>query len=82
MMVHAKDQDGALGNTLAETAELNSPEQLAGVKAGEAVQRAQPDAERITQNRRGFRIAMLVLFLVLASVVALAWLTGRITQSS
>ncbi len=79
MMERAKDRDVVLGATLAETTELNSPEHLAGAEARTAVQRARPDAERIAQNRRCFRIAVLVEFLVLALIAALAWLTERVT---
>jgi hypothetical protein len=82
MMERAKNRDVVLGRTLAETAELNNPEHLAGAEARAAVQRAGPDAERIAQNRRRFRIAVLVLFLVLALIAALAWLTERVTQGS
>ena len=46
-----------------------------------AVQRAGPDAERIAQNRRRFRIAVLVLFLVLALFAVLAWPTERFSTS-
>ncbi len=63
-----------LGRTLAETAELNSPEYLAGVEASAAVQRARPGAESITRNRRWFRIAELILCLFLASIIAAIWL--------
>ncbi len=80
-MERAKNRDVVLGRTLAETAELNSPEHLAGAEARAAVQRAGPDAERIAQNRRRFRIAVLVLFLVLTLIAALAWLTERVTQA-
>ena len=82
MMERAKDRDVVLGRTLAETAELNSPEHLAGAEARAAVQRAGPDAERIAQNRRRFRIAVLVLFLVLTLIAALAWLTERVIWST
>ncbi len=82
MRERAKDRDVVLGRTLAETAELNSPEHIAGTEARAAVQRAGPDAERIAQNRRRFRIAMLVLFLGLALIAALAWLAERVTQGS
>ncbi len=82
MMERANDRDVVLGRTLAERAELNSPEHLAGAEDRAAVQRAGPDAERIAQNRRRFRIAVLVLFLVLALIAALAWLTERVTQGS
>ena len=40
MVERAKDRDVVLGKTLAETAELNSPEYLAGIEASAAVQRA------------------------------------------
>ena len=59
MMERANDRDVVLGRTLAGTAGLNSPEHLAGAEAGAAMQRAGPDAERIAQNRRRFRIAVL-----------------------
>lgn len=72
MAERAKDRDVVLGRTLAETAELNSPKHIAGAEAGAAVQRSGPDAEKTAQNRRHFRIAMLVLFLVLALIAALA----------
>ncbi len=82
MMERAKDRDVVLGGTLAETAELNSPEYLAGAEAKTAVQRAGPNAERIAQNQRRFHIALLVLFLVLALIAALVWLTERVFQGS
>jgi predicted nucleic acid-binding Zn ribbon protein len=41
-----------------------------------------PDAGKVAQNRRRFRIAVLILFLVLALIAALAWLTERVTQGS
>ena len=75
-------KDVVLGKTLAETAELNSPKHIAGTEARASVQRAGLDAERIAQNRRRFRIAMLVLFLGLALIAALAWLAERVTQGS
>ena len=78
-MERAKDRDVVLGRTLAETAKLNSPEHLAEAEARAAVQRAGPDAERIAHNRRRFRIAVLVLFLVLALIGALVLLTERVT---
>ena len=37
MVERAKDRDVVLGRTLAETAELNSPEYLAGVEASAAI---------------------------------------------
>ena len=43
MKGRANDRDVVLGRTLAETAELNSPEYLAGAEARVAVQRAGPD---------------------------------------
>ena len=73
-MERAKDRDIVLGRTLAETAKLTSPEHLAGAEARAAV--------RIAQNRRRFRITVLVLFLVLALIAALAWLTERVIQGS
>ena len=81
-MERSKDRDVVLGSTLAETAELNSPEHIAGAEARAAVQRAGPNAERIAQNRRRFRKAMLVLLLVLALIAALAWLTEQVTQGT
>ena len=81
-MERAKDRDVVLGRTLAETAELNSPEHLAGAEARAAVQRAGPDAERIAQNRHRFGKAALVLLLVLALIAALSWLTVRVTLGS
>ena len=74
MRERAKDRDVVLGRTLAETAELNSPKHIAGTEARGAVQRAGPDAERIAQNRRRFRIAMLVLFLGLALIACAFYL--------
>ena len=71
-----------LGRTLAGTAELNSPEYLAGVEASAAVQRARPGAESIARNRRWFRIAELILFLFLASIIAAIWLAEWATQGS
>ncbi len=71
-----------LGRTLAETAELNSTEYLAGVEASGAVQRARPGAESIARNRRWFRIAELILFLFLASIIAAIWLAEWATQGS
>ena len=78
-MERAEDRDVVLGRTLAETVELNSPKYLAGAEAKAAVQRAAPDAEKIARSRRLFRIAMMVLFLVLALIAALAWLAERVT---
>ncbi len=78
----AKDRDVVLGRTLAETAELNSPGYLAGVEASAAVQRARPGAESIARNRRWFRIAVLILFRFLASIIAAIWLAEWATQGS
>jgi len=47
MMERTTDRDVVLGRTLAETAELNSPEHLAGAEARAAVQRAGPDRELV-----------------------------------
>ena len=80
MMERSKDRDVVLGSTLAETADLNSPEHIAAAAARAAVQRAGPNAERIAKNRRRFRKAMLVLFLGLALIAVLAWLAERVTQ--
>ena len=77
-----KSDDVVLGRTLAETAELNSPEYLAEVEASGAVQRARPGAESIARNRRWFRIAELILFLFLASIIAAIWLAEWATQGS
>ncbi len=55
---------------------------LAGIEASAAVQRARPDAESIARNWRRFRIAVLILFLFLASIIAAIWLAERATQGS
>ncbi len=55
---------------------------LAGIEASAAVQRARPGAESIARNRRRFRIAVLILFLFLASIIAAIWLAERATQGS
>ncbi len=78
-MERSKDRDVMLGRTLAETAELNSPEHLAGAEARAVVRRAGPNAERIAQKRRRFRKAMLVLC---SGVAALAWLAERVTRGT
>ncbi len=82
MVERAKDRDVVLGKTLAETAELNSLEYLAGIEASATVQRARPDAESIARNWRRFRIAVLILFLFLASIIAAIWLAERAAQGS
>ena len=79
-MERSKDRDVMLRRTLAETAELNSPEHLAGAEARAAVRRAGPNAERIAQSRRRFRKAIRVLLLFLALIAVLAWLAERVTQ--
>jgi hypothetical protein len=47
-----------------------------------AAQRARPDAESIARNWRRFRIAVLIPFLFLASIIAAIWLAERATQGS
>ncbi len=78
----AKGRDIVLGGTLAETAELNSPEFIAGAEASAAVQRACRDAEHIARNRRRFRIGVLIMVMVLALIGTAAWLAERVTQGS
>ncbi len=82
MVERAEDRDVVLGRTLAETAELNSPEYLAGIEASAVVQRVRPGAESIARNRRRFRIAVLILFLFLAAMIAATWLAERAIQGS
>ena len=79
MMDSAKNRDVVLGGTLAETAELNSPEYIAGSEASAAVRRACRDAEQTAPNWRRFRIAVLVIVGVLALTGAAAWLTDRMS---
>lgn len=73
MMDSAKDMDVVLGRTLAETAELNSPEYIAGAEASAAVERACREADPTTRNRRRFRIAVLIMVMVFALTAAAAW---------
>ncbi len=79
MMDSAKDRDVVLGGTLAETAELNSPEYIAGTEASAAVRRACRDAEQTARNWRRFRIAVLIIVMVLALTGTAAWLTERMS---
>jgi hypothetical protein len=77
MTDRTKERDVVLGKTLAETALLNSPEYIAGAEASAAVRRAARRAEPIARSRRHFRVAMLIMIIVLALTVAVAWLTER-----
>ncbi len=77
MMDGAKDRDIVLGRTLVETAELNSPEYIAGAEASAAVQRACRDAEPNARNGRWFRIAVLIMVMILAVAGAAVWLMER-----
>ncbi len=78
-MDSAKDQDVVLGRTLAETSELNSPEYIAGAAASAAVRRACRDAEQTARNWRRFRIAVLIIVMVLTLTGTAAWLTERMS---
>jgi hypothetical protein len=77
MTDRTKERDVVLGKTLAETALLNSPEYIAGAEASAAVRRAARRAEPIARSRRHFRVAMLIMIIVLALTGAVAWLTER-----
>ncbi len=79
MMDSAKDRDIVLGRTLAETSELNSPEYIAGAEASAAVRRACRDAEQTARNWRRFRIAVLIIVMVLTLTGTAAWLTERMS---
>jgi hypothetical protein len=79
MIDSAKDRDVVLGRTLAETAELNSPEYIAGADASAAVRWACQDAEQTARNRRRFRITVLIIVMVLALTGTAAWLTERMS---
>ncbi len=78
-MDSAKDRDVVLGRTLAETSELNSPEYIAGAAASAAVRRACRDAEQTARNWRRFRIAVLIIVMVLTLTGTAAWLTERMS---
>ena len=75
----ARNRDVVLGRTLAETAELNSPEYIAGTEASAAVRRACRDAEQTPRNWLRFRVAVLIIVMVLALTGAAAWLTERMS---
>ncbi len=60
-------RDVILGNNLAETQALNSPERHAGEDAKAAVARAN-DLARMAANRRRFRIAVLGLIAAIALI--------------
>ena len=78
-MDSAKNRDVVLGGTLAETAELNSPEYIAGSEASAAVRRACRDAEQTARNWRRFRVAVLIIIMILALTGTAAWLTERMS---
>ena len=75
----AKNRDVVLGRTLAETAELNSPEYIAGAEASAAVRRASRDAEPTARSWRRFRIAVSIIVMILALTGAAVWLTERMS---
>ena len=75
----AKNRDVVLGRTLAETAELNSPEYIAGAEASAAVRRASRDAEPTARSRRRFGIAVLIIVMILAVTGTAVWLTARMS---
>ncbi len=79
MMDSAKDRDIVLGRTLAETSELNSPEYIAGAEASAAVRRTCRNAEQTARNWRRFRIAVLIIAMVLTLTGTAAWLTERMS---
>ena len=72
-MDRTKDRDVVLGKTLAETALSNSPEYIAGAEASAAVQRVARRAEPTAQSRRHFRVVVLMIIIVLALTLAVAY---------
>jgi len=78
----ARDRDVVLGRTLAETALLNSPEYISAAETSAAVQRACRKAEPTAWYRRRFRIALLIMVMVLALIGAAAWLTKHMGRGS
>lgn len=70
-------RDVILGDNLAETQALNSPERRAGEDSRDAVARAN-DLARMAANRHRFRIAVLGLI----AVMALIGLAVRLLEGS
>ena len=68
--------DVLLGRSLAETARLNAPEQVAGRRAKEAVTKAAGGRWTSRQRLRAFWTLAALMLLVIAGVAFLLWRLG------
>ena len=80
-MKRQPEDDVLLGRSLAETAHLNAPEQVAGRQAAETVRKAAVQPAR-ARRRHSFWFAALLILIVVAGLAGVLWLTGPAESSS